>query len=152
MTQTLKIAITRTNHGIGLDLPSYATAGSAGADLLAAIPDSHVIHPGKRALIPTGISIALPEGYEAQVRPRSGLALREGITCVNAPGTIDADYRGEVGVILINHGEEDFVVTRGMRIAQMLIAPVIQAEWDLVKELPETVRGAGGFGSTGTHG
>lgn len=152
MTEKQKIAIARTAHGEGLDLPSYATAGSAGADLLAAIPDNHIIHPGKRALIPTGIRIALPEGYEAQVRPRSGLALREGITCLNSPGTIDADYRGEVGVILINHGEEDFVVTRGMRIAQMLIAPVIQAEWQEMEDLPETDRGQGGFGSTGTHG
>ena len=151
MTEKLKIAIARTAHSEGLDLPSYATPGSAGADLLAAIPENHIIHPGKRALIPTGIRMALPEGYEAQVRPRSGLALKHGITCLNSPGTIDADYRGEVGVILINHGEEDFTVTRGMRIAQMLIAPVIQADWDEMEDLPETERGEGGFGSTGTH-
>ena len=151
MSMKIQVAVTRTSHGEGLDLPSYATVGSAGADLLAAIPETHVIHPGKRALIPTGIRIALPHGYEAQVRPRSGLALREGITCLNTPGTIDADYRGEIGVILINHGEEDFEVTRGMRIAQLLIAPVIQAEWLEMEELPETARGEGGFGSTGTH-
>lgn len=152
MSDDITVTITRTAHGEGLDLPAYATEHSAGMDLLAAIPDTHVIHPGKRALIPTGIQIALPSGFEAQVRPRSGLALREGITCLNAPGTIDADYRGEVGVILINHGEEDFVVERGMRIAQMVVAPVSRVAWDEAGDLSETVRGAGGFGSTGTHG
>lgn len=152
MTERTTVAVSRLHHGEGLDLPSYGTVDSAGADLLAAIHDTHIIHPGKRALIPTGIKIALPRGFEAQIRPRSGLALKHGITCLNAPGTIDADYRGEVGVILINHGEEDFMVERGMRVAQMVIAPVVQLQWDEVDELPETVRGEGGFGSTGVKG
>ena len=119
-------------------------------DLMAAISEDVVLAPGARTLIPTGLSIALPPGFEAQVRPRSGLALRNGVTQVNTPGTIDADYRGEIGVILINHGQEPFTVTRGMRIAQMLVAPVIQARWQEVEELDETARGSGGFGSTGT--
>lgn len=152
MSEEVKVKVTKTSHGEGLDLPAYATEHSAGMDLLAAIPDSHIIHPGKRALIPTGLKIALPDGFEAQVRPRSGLALREGITCLNAPGTIDADYRGEIGVILINHGEEDFVVTRGMRIAQMVVARYERVAWEEAADLDETSRGEGGFGSTGTHG
>ncbi|WP_420548797.1 dUTP diphosphatase [Curvivirga sp.] len=152
MSEKITVNVTITPHGEGLALPSYGTADSAGADLLAAITDTHVIHPGKRALIPTGIKIALPSGYEAQIRPRSGLALKHGITALNSPGTIDADYRGEVGVILINHGEEDFVIERGMRIAQMVIAPVQQLEWNVVHDLDETDRGEGGFGSTGTEG
>lgn len=152
MSERIEVAVSRLHHGEGLDLPSYGTVDSAGADLLAAITDTHVIHPGKRALIPTGIKIALPRGYEAQVRPRSGLALKHGITCLNAPGTIDADYRGEVGVILINHGEEDFTVERGMRIAQLVVAPIVQLDWQEMDELPETERGEGGFGSTGVKG
>lgn len=138
-------------HGEGLALPAYATAGSAGCDLMAAVAEPVTLEPGKRKLIPTGLAIALPEGWEAQIRPRSGLALKNGLTCLNSPGTIDADYRGEVGVILANLGEEAFTVERGMRIAQMVIAPVFQARFDVVEELDETARGAGGFGSTGRH-
>lgn len=138
-------------HGAGLALPAYATAGSAGCDLMAAVGEAVTLAPGQRRLIPTGLAIALPEGWEAQIRPRSGLALKNGITCLNTPGTIDADYRGEVGVILANLGEEAFTVERGMRIAQMMIAPVFQARFERVEELDETARGAGGFGSTGRH-
>jgi dUTP pyrophosphatase len=134
-----------------LPLPAYATQDSAGMDLLAAIFDDIIIPPGKRALIPSGISIALPKGFEAQVRPRSGLALKHGVTVLNAPGTIDADYRGEVCVILINHGEEPYTVTRGARIAQLIIAPFTQAQWQQVESLEESQRGTGGFGSTGIH-
>jgi dUTP pyrophosphatase len=119
-------------------------------DLTAAIDQPLIIKPGDRALVPAGIAIALPPGYEAQVRPRSGLALKHGVTVLNSPGTIDADYRGEVGVILINHGKEDFKIERGMRIAQMVVAPYTRAEWQEVANLEETARGAGGFGSTGT--
>lgn len=144
------VKVRRLPHGADLPLPAYQTADSAGMDLLAAISEDLILAPGERTLIPTGLSIALPPGYEAQVRPRSGLALRHGVTQVNTPGTIDADYRGEIGVILINHGAEPFTVTRGMRIAQMVVAPVIQARWNEVAELDETGRGGGGFGSTGT--
>jgi len=135
-----------------LPLPAYGSADAAGADLCAATPAAEdlTLTPGARALVPTGLKMALPAGYEAQIRPRSGLALKHGITVLNSPGTIDADYRGEVGVILINQGDEDFVVTRGMRIAQMVIAPVSQPTMREVETLPETVRGVGGFGSTGT--
>lgn len=147
---TVNVKVRRLPHGEDLPLPAYQTADSAGMDLLAAIEDDLVIAPGARALIPTGLAIALPPGYEGQVRPRSGLALRHGVTQVNTPGTVDADYRGEVGVILINHGAEPFTVTRGMRIAQMVVAPVIQARWNEVAALEETERGSGGFGSTGT--
>ncbi|MCC7046203.1 MAG: dUTP diphosphatase [Alphaproteobacteria bacterium] len=147
----LSVAITRLAHGGGLPLPGYATADSAGMDLSAAVADELVLKPGARAIVPTGFAIALPPGYEAQVRPRSGLAAKNGVTVLNAPGTIDADYRGEVGVILINHGDRDFVVTRGMRIAQMVIAPVCPATLAEVAELPATARGSGGFGSTGTR-
>jgi dUTP pyrophosphatase len=139
-------------HGRDLPLPAYATAGAAGCDLHAAVEAPLEIPPGGRALVPTGIAIALPEGTEAQVRPRSGLALRHGVTCLNSPGTIDADYRGEVGVILANLGDAPFVVTRGMRIAQLVVAPVARVAWDELAELPATLRGAGGFGSTGTGG
>ena len=149
---SVSVAITRLPHGADLDLPAYETADAAGMDLPAAIDADVEIAPGARCLIPTGLTIALPPSYEAQIRPRSGLALRNGISLVNSPGTIDADYRGEVGVIVINHGDEPFTVTRGMRIAQMVVAPVTQAVWDEVSELPETERGAGGFGSTGTTG
>jgi len=137
-------------HAHDLPLPAYATEHSAGMDLLAAVKDDVTIQPGARALVPTGISIALPEGYEAQVRPRSGLALKSGVTVLNSPGTIDADYRGEVGVILINHGQEPFKVTRGLRIAQLIIAPYTRATWQKAESLEESARGAGGFGSTGT--
>jgi dUTP pyrophosphatase len=147
MTQ---VAITRLAHGADLALPAYATSHAAGMDLLAANAAPVTLAPGARALIPTGIAIALPPGLEAQVRARSGLALRHGIAVLNAPGTIDADYRGEVGVILVNHGEVPFVVERGMRIAQMVIARHETVAWHEVPALPESVRGAGGFGSTGT--
>lgn len=147
---SVTVAVTRLPHGADLDLPGYETADAAGMDLRAAVEVDTDIAPGERLLIPTGLAIALPPGYEAQVRPRSGLALRNGISLVNSPGTIDADYRGEVGVIVINHGDETFTVTRGMRIAQMVVAPVLQADWHEVEALPETARGAGGFGSTGT--
>lgn len=148
----LRAAISRLPHGRDLPLPAYATAGAAGCDLHAAVEAPLEIPPGGRALVPTGIAIALPEGAEAQVRPRSGLALRHGVTCLNSPGTIDADYRGEVGVILANLGDAPFVVARGMRIAQLVVAPVARVAWDEVAELPATLRGAGGFGSTGTGG
>ncbi len=149
-TATVDVRVRRLPHGADLPLPEYQTPDSAGMDLMAAISEDVVLAPGKRMLIPTGLSIALPPGFEAQVRPRSGLALRNGVTQVNTPGTIDADYRGEIGVVLINHGQEPFTVTRGMRIAQMLVAPVIQARWAEVEVLDETTRGSGGFGSTGT--
>jgi dUTP pyrophosphatase len=145
----LTVAVRRLPHGRGQDLPDYATAESAGMDLLAAVDADFVLTPGARALVPTGIAIALPPGTEAQVRPRSGLALKHGITCLNAPGTIDADYRGEIGVILINHGTEPFTVNRGMRIAQLVIAEVRRATWREVEDLDESARGDGGFGSTG---
>lgn len=148
---SVRIAITQLPHGNDLALPEYATKHSAGMDLLAAVEKEITLAPLERTLVPTGISIALPEGYEAQVRPRSGLALKNGITIVNAPGTIDADYRGEVGVILMNLGKEPFVITRGMRIAQMVIAPYSRANWEKVDALPESTRGSGGFGSTGTQ-
>ncbi|MEL0144367.1 MAG: dUTP diphosphatase [Alphaproteobacteria bacterium] len=148
---TVSVSVTRLPHGADLELPGYETADAAGMDLRAAVKADMEIAPGARALVPTGLAIALPPGYEAQVRPRSGLALRNGISLVNSPGTIDADYRGEVGVIIINHGEETFTVTRGMRIAQMIVAPVTQAAWQEVDALPDTERGAGGFGSTGTN-
>ena len=145
----IRVAIKALPHASGLDLPAYATAHAAGMDLCAAVANDVVLAPGSRALIPTGLAIALPEGYEAQVRPRSGLALKHGITVLNSPGTIDADYRGEVQVILANLGIEPFTITRGMRIAQMVVASYARAEWDEVSELPESERGAGGFGSTG---
>jgi dUTP pyrophosphatase len=138
-------------HFEGLDLPGYQTAASAGLDLPAAVPDDEpvTIPPGEWRLIPTGLSMALPDGYEAQIRPRSGLAAKFGISMVNTPGTIDADYRGEMKVNLINHGKEPFIVRRGERIAQMIVAPVTHIEWAPVTTLNETARGTGGFGSTG---
>ncbi len=151
-TQPLTIAITRLPHAKELALPAYATAQSAGMDLLAAVVEPKTLTTGERALIPTGLSIALPDGFEAQIRPRSGLALKHGIALVNAPGTIDADYRGEIGVIVINHGAEPFTIERGMRIAQMVIAPYTRAQFSEVLELPTSERGVGGFGSTGTRG
>ncbi|MBU6449630.1 MAG: dUTP diphosphatase [Rhodospirillales bacterium] len=147
--KSVGVKIRRLAHGAGLDLPAYATLGAAGADLLAAVQAPVSIAPGQRALIPTGFCIALPEGYELQVRPRSGLALKNGITLPNSPGTIDEDYRGEVGVIILNTGDTAFEVTRGMRIAQAVLAPVVRAAWEEVDDLNETSRGAGGFGSTG---
>ena len=132
-----------------IDLPSYATADSAGMDLVASIAGPVSINPGKRVLIPTGIAIALPKGFEAQIRPRSGLAIKNGITLVNSPGTIDADYRGEISVIVINHGEEPFTIEPNMRIAQMVISAYSRTSWQEVDNLEETTRGSGGFGSTG---
>lgn len=146
---SIAVPVTRLPHGGGLDLPAYATTHAAGVDLLAAVSADIVLRPGARALIPTGIAIALPENYEAQVRPRSGLALKHGVTVLNSPGTIDADYRGEVGVILINHGQEPFTVTRGLRVAQLVVAPVSRLAWQESAALPESGRGTGGFGSTG---
>jgi len=146
----VSVAVRRLPHGADLPLPEYATADSAGVDLLAAVGDDVTLAPGARALVPTGLAIALPPGYEAQVRPRSGLALRNGVTVLNSPGTVDADYRGEVGVILANLGDAPFKVTRGMRIAQMIVAPVSRLAWVEMETLPESGRGAGGFGSTGT--
>lgn len=150
---SIAVKCTQLPHGADLPLPAYETPGAAGMDLMAAIPagDDIVLAPGERRLIPTGLSIAVPPGFEAQIRPRSGLALRHGITMVNAPGTIDSDYRGEVGVILINLGQEPFTVQRGERIGQMVIAAYVQADWQVATSLDETQRGSGGFGSTGTQ-
>lgn len=151
MSSTVKVEVQQLPHGEGLQLPAYQTAHAAGMDLLAAVPDSApvVLEPGKIAMVPTALSIALPPGHEAQVRPRSGLAAKHGITVLNSPGTIDADYRGEIAVLLINHGSAAFTIKRGERIAQMVIAPVSQAELVVVTALGETERGSGGFGSTG---
>ncbi|MEX0345386.1 MAG: dUTP diphosphatase [Rhizobiaceae bacterium] len=148
----MELAIVRLPHAEGLDLPAYETAGSAGMDLRAAIAQDRrlIIKPGKRSLVPTGLIFEIPDGYEGQIRPRSGLAFKHGVTCLNTPGTIDSDYRGEVQVLLINHGEEDFTVERGMRIAQMVLAPVTQAKIAERELANETERGSGGFGSTGT--
>ena len=148
----LEVAVRQLPHGHGLPLPQPATEMSAGVDLLAAVAETVVIEPGARALIPSGIAIALSPGYEAQVRPRSGLAARHGITLLNSPGTVDADYRGEISVVLVNLGQEAFAVERGMRIAQMVVAPVSAISWRPVASLPESPRGDGGFGSTGTAG
>jgi len=146
---TVTVAVERLAHGADLPLPRYATADSAGMDLLAAVADAVTLAPGERRLVPTGLAIALPPGYEAQVRPRSGLALKHGLTVLNAPGTIDADYRGEVGVILVNLGQEPVGLRRGDRIAQLVVAPVSRARWEEVSGLAPSERGAGGFGSTG---
>ena len=148
---TIDVRLKRLDHAEGLPLPAYETAGSAGMDLRAAIDEGApvTLPPGGRALIPTGLTMALPEGYEGQVRPRSGLALKFGVTCLNSPGTIDSDYRGEVGVILANMGSEPFTVRRGDRIAQLVVAPFTQARLAEVDSLDDTARGAGGFGSTG---
>jgi len=145
----VKVGIKKLPHATDLPLPHYATPGSAGLDLLAAVDAEMVIEPGKRAAVPTGIAIELPLGVEAQVRPRSGLALNQGITCLNAPGTIDSDYRGEIKAILINHSDQPFRISRGMKIAQIVIARHEQAELVEVDALSESERGAGGFGSTG---
>lgn len=149
MSGTVTIGVTRLAHGRDLDLPAHATAHSAGVDLVAAVSGDLVLEPGGRALVPTGLAIELPEGFEAQVRPRSGLALKHGVTVLNAPGTIDADYRGEVGVILINLGDQPFTVRRGERIAQMVVAPVAFIAWLESDTLNPSERGQGGFGSTG---
>ena len=149
MSAGVNIQVKRLPHGADLPLPSYESSGAAGMDLRAAVGERMHLEPGARALVPTGLAIALPEGFEAQVRPRSGLALKQGVTCLNTPGTIDADYRGEVGVILINHGSEPFAIERGDRIAQLVIAPVTQGTWVEVDNLDETLRGSGGFGSSG---
>ena len=146
----LSVDLKQLPHRADLPLPEYATAQSAAVDLQAAIDGKLVLEPGKRALVETGIAIALPAGFEAQVRPRSGLAAKNGVTVLNSPGTIDADYRGEIKVILINHGDVAFEIERGMRIAQLVVAPVTQVSWRAVDDLDETARGAGGFGSTGT--
>lgn len=146
---SVDVDVRRLPHGEGLPLPAYASRLAAGADLVAAVATATILKPGERAAIPTGIALALPEGFEAQVRPRSGLALNHGVTVLNAPGTIDADYRGEVKVILANLGSEDFAVERGMRIAQLVLARVEVARWRECATLPASERGAGGFGSTG---
>ncbi|MDO8607088.1 MAG: dUTP diphosphatase [Phaeospirillum sp.] len=146
----IEIPLRRLEHAADLPVPAYETGHAAGMDLMACIPVDMELAAGKRVLVPTGFAIALPEGFEAQIRPRSGLAIKHGITVLNAPGTIDADYRGEIGVILINHGEASFLITRGMRIAQMVIAPVARAQWRETEALTGTERGSGGFGSTGT--
>jgi len=147
----IAIEIKQLPHGSGLPLPAYQSSLAAGLDLLAAVPQEAPITlaPGKYALVPTGLTIALPAGFEAQVRPRSGLAAKHGVTVINAPGTVDADYRGEIGVILVNHGDAPFVIRRGERIAQMIIASVVRAELTQVATLSSTARGGGGFGSTG---
>ncbi len=149
---SLDVAVTRLSDAADLPLPEYATAGSSGLDLMASIAGPLSIAPGGRALVPTGIKIALPAGFEAQVRPRSGLAHRHGIGVLNAPGTVDADYRGEISVILVNLGADPFVVTRGMRIAQLVVAPVARIAWRETAELPGSARGADGYGSTGLVG
>jgi dUTP pyrophosphatase len=151
MSATVKVDIRQLPHGEGLALPAYQSAHAAGLDLLAAVPEDApmVLAAGKHALVPTALTIALPPGFEAQVRPRSGLAAKHGVTVLNAPGTVDADYRGEVGVLLINHGDMPFTIRRGERIAQMVIAAVVRAELVLATALSETDRGSGGFGSTG---
>ena len=147
------IHVKRLAHAEGLPLPAYETSGAAGMDLRAAVSDDApmTLRPGARDMVPTGLAMAIPQGFEVQIRPRSGLAAKAGVTCLNTPGTIDSDYRGEVKVILINLGAEDFIIRRGDRIAQMVVAPVTQAAWSEAAELDETQRGAGGFGSTG-HG
>jgi dUTP pyrophosphatase len=146
---SVRVEVKRLPHGAGLPLPAYATSGAAGMDIVSA--EAVSIAPGARHAVATGLSVAIPEGYEIQVRPRSGLALKHGITVPNTPGTIDSDYRGELKVILINLGEEPFAIARGDRVAQLVLAPVVQAAWDEVAELDATERGEGGFGSTGGH-
>ncbi|MEM6474857.1 MAG: dUTP diphosphatase [Pseudomonadota bacterium] len=148
-TPVVSVEVKRLPHGEGLDLPAYATDGAAGMDVVSA--EDVTIEPGGRYPVATGLSVAFPQGHEFQVRPRSGLAFKHGITVPNTPGTIDSDYRGELKVLLINHGTEDFVIARGDRVAQLVLAPVIQAAWQEVEELDATARGEGGFGSTGGH-
>nr|CRH07257.1 Deoxyuridine 5'-triphosphate nucleotidohydrolase (dUTPase) (dUTP pyrophosphatase) [Candidatus Magnetococcus massalia] len=148
-TEPIEVEVTQLPHGKDLPLPAYQTTHAAGLDLLAALEQTVVLQPGERVLIPTGLAIAIPVGYEGQVRPRSGLALKRGLTVLNAPGTIDADYRGEVGVILINLGQQAVEIPRGERVAQLLFAPVVQGAWKVVAQLCDTERGSGGFGHTG---
>ena len=147
----VNVAVLPLPHFDGLQLPAYETDGSAGMDVRAAVPENEpvVLAPGARAMVPTGLSVAIPQGYEIQVRPRSGLAAKHGLTCLNTPGTIDSDYRGEIKVILVNLGQEAFTIQRGERIAQLVLAPVTRLAWQAVDSLDETERGAGGFGSTG---
>ncbi|MEL6284623.1 MAG: dUTP diphosphatase [Pseudomonadota bacterium] len=151
MSQAITVSVRPLDHFTGLDLPRYETAGAAGLDVRAAVPSDAplVLAPGARAMVPTGLSVAIPEGFELQMRPRSGLAAKHGVTCLNSPGTIDSDYRGELKVILINHGAEPFTINRGERIGQLVLAPVTRLDWALVEMLPDTGRGEGGFGSTG---
>ena len=146
----VKVSVQRLEHGKDLPLPEIQTELSAGVDLPAAVDAPVVLAPGERRIIPTGLAIALPAGFEAQIRPRSGLAIKNGITVLNSPGTIDADYRGEIGAIVINHSDQPFTIERGMRIAQMVGAPVVGIEWDEMETLPGSDRGGGGFGSTGS--
>ena len=148
---SIAVSVAVLPHFQGLQLPAYETLGAAGMDVRAAVEDGKpvTLKPGERAMVPTGLSVAIPQGYEIQMRPRSGLAAKHGITCLNSPGTIDSDYRGELKVILINHGDQDFVIVRGERIGQIVLAAVSRMIWQEVAELPETERGAGGFGSTG---
>ncbi|TNE32273.1 MAG: dUTP diphosphatase [Alphaproteobacteria bacterium] len=148
-SEQIAVQVKRLPHGEGLDLPRYATPGAAGMDVVSA--EEVTLAPGARHAVATGLALAIPQGYEIQVRPRSGLALKHGITVPNTPGTIDSDYRGELKIILINHGSEPFPIVRGDRVAQLVLAPVTQAAWDVVDELDDTERGAGGFGSTGGH-
>ncbi len=149
MADTVKVRVKRLPNGVGLELPRYATEGAAGMDVVSA--ETVTLAPGARHPVATGLALAIPQGYEIQVRPRSGLALKHGVTVPNTPGTIDSDYRGELKVIMINHGAEPFPIARGDRVAQLVLAPVTQAAWDEVDELEETARGEGGFGSTGGH-
>ncbi len=149
MSSEIAVEVKRLPHGAGLPLPSYATSGAAGMDVVSA--EDVTLDPGARHPVATGLALAIPHGYEIQVRPRSGLALKHGITVPNTPGTIDSDYRGELKVIMINHGNEPFAISRGDRVAQLVLAPVVQAAWSEVEELDATERGAGGFGSTGGH-
>jgi dUTP pyrophosphatase len=151
MDMPVRVALKRLPEAHDLPLPSYMTMHAAGADLCAAVDADVTLLPGARALVPTGLAIALPPGFEAQIRPRSGLALKSGVTCLNTPGTIDADYRGPIGVILANLGDAPVVIRRGDRIAQLIVAPVSRAQFEVVDELPDSVRGAGGFGSTGAR-
>ncbi len=149
MSNNVNVRVVRLPHAEGLALPQYGTSGAAGVDFQAAVTEPVTVVPGQRVLIPTGLCIALPENYELQIRPRSGLALKHGIMVPNSPGTIDEDYRGEVKIILINAGQEDFVIERGMRVAQGVIAPVVRMAWEECSSLDDTARGKGGFGSTG---
>lgn len=148
MTDRIGVSLKRLPHGEGLDIPRYATSGAAGMDVVSA--EDVTIPPGARHPVATGLAMAIPHGFEIQVRPRSGLALKHGITVPNTPGTIDSDYRGELKILLINHGTEPFPIARGDRVAQLVLAPVVQAQWDEVEELDDTARGTGGFGSTGS--
>jgi dUTP pyrophosphatase len=155
VAEEVALPVERLPHALDLPLPAYATAGAAGLDLLAAVPADAPLRlaPGARALVPTGVRLALPPGIEAQVRPRSGLALRHGVTVLNSPGTVDADYRGEVGIVLVNHGAAEFTVARGDRVAQLVVAPVLRVRWEEVPvDAGGTARAAGGFGSTGERG